>query len=134
MHIMTADGWKLLQPTCVNYTVERVTWDAKERKYVSDDNGQPKITGVTAGLPTAIAERKGYEGKFPSKPICELHNSMKELMKFFDDGVRMVYGKPDKTVEVDNDIPEHPTSFWREWQAKQGVPVPVRSLAYLRNR
>lgn len=49
-----------------------------------------------------------YDGKFPSEDLCKYVNSLYERMKFFDNGVRMVYGKPDKHVEVDNMVPDHP--------------------------
>lgn len=49
-----------------------------------------------------------YTGSFPSQDLCNFYNSQKELLKYFDNGVRMVYGKPDLRVEVDNATPAHP--------------------------
>jgi len=49
-----------------------------------------------------------YRGLFPSQEFCNFFNSQKEQMKYFDDGVRMVYGKPDRVVVTDNSTPIHP--------------------------
>lgn len=111
MYIMTATGWKQLSPVCVNEVWETATYDAIEKKYVRDRDGHLRKMGVRSGLPTPAEERGSYTGELPSQQACDYVNSLHELMKFFDDGVRMVYGKPDKIVAVDNAIPDHPIPY-----------------------
>jgi len=84
MWIMTEDGWKQLEP----------------REFV-----QAEPARAFNGVPPP------YNGKFPSAEVCDFHNRMKEKMKFFDDGVRMVHGRADRVVEVDNAIAEHPIKY-----------------------
>ena len=61
--IMTASGWKQLQPTqCTE-------------------------------LPSSAMERSAYTGGFPSRETCMFINEMKSKMLYFDDGLRMKYTK-----------------------------------------
>lgn len=83
MHIMTKDGWKQLSPAnCIE--------------------ASPAV--AYNGIPAP------YKGSFPSQAIVMFFNEQKERMKYFDDGVRMVYGKQDRIVETDNATPIHPIS------------------------
>lgn len=81
MHITTKDGWKQLSPA-----------DCIEASKSVAYNGVPAP----------------YTGSFPSKVFVDFFNAQRERMKYFDDGVRMVYGKADRIVEVDNATPIHP--------------------------
>jgi hypothetical protein len=54
---------------------------------------------------------RAYVGLFPSADLCSFYNSQKERMKYFDDGNRMVYGKPDITVPTANAEPIHPIPY-----------------------
>lgn len=81
MYIMTKDGWKQRSPAnCIP---------------------APQPTAYN-GIPAP------YVGSFPSKQVVAFFNEQKERMKYFDDGIRMVYGKADRIVEVDNATPIHP--------------------------
>ena len=84
MHIMTANGWMQLSPR--------------------DFTPAPEAT-ASNGVPAP------YQGKFPSAAICDAHNRMKAEMRYFDDGIRMVYGKPDKTVPTDNAEAANPIPY-----------------------
>lgn len=81
MQIMTERGWQALCPK--DYTPA-----AQPTAY----NGMPAP----------------YVGDFPSQALCDYVNGCKEKMKYFDNGVRMHYRKPDTRVETDNAEPLHP--------------------------
>lgn len=78
---MTKDGWKQLSPADCVVASPAVAYN---------------------GVPAP------YTGSFPSQPIVALFNTQREQMKYFDDGVRMVYSKANRIVEVDNATPIHP--------------------------
>lgn len=84
MHIMTKDGWKQLSPQAL-----------------TPAPAPTASNGITAP----------YIGEFPSKAICDFHNSMKDKLVFFDDGIRMVYGKADRHVETDNAVAGNPIKY-----------------------
>ena len=81
MHVMTANGWRALCPK--DYTPAAAP---------SPSNGMPAP----------------YVGDFPSQALCDYVNASKQHMKYFDDGLRMGYRKPDRWVETDNAEPIHP--------------------------
>lgn len=81
MQIMTERGWQALCPK--DYTPA-----AQPTPY----NGMP--------VP--------YDGVFPSQALCDYVNGCKQGMKYFDDGLRMRYQRPDVRVETDNAEPMHP--------------------------
>lgn len=100
MHIMTEDGWRVLHPPVSNQV-----WELHGEK-----GDIPRLTfmGHRPGLLPPSAEGAFYVGHFPSERACEFINGMKEKLKYFDDGERLVYGKKSRHVEVDNAVPEHP--------------------------
>lgn len=61
---------------------------------------------------TMLPENERYIGVFPSKQACDFINEIKEeKMKFFDDGRRMQYGKPDSFVTVKRCDVLHPIKY-----------------------
>lgn len=52
-----------------------------------------------------------YTGVFPSAEVCAFVNSLKEKMKFFDDGRRMQYGKLERVTEVERCDVIHPITY-----------------------
>lgn len=60
---------------------------------------------------TYLPQNERYRGKFPSEEAIAFINSLKNKMKYFDDGERLVYdGKPFfKYVELSDVI--HPISY-----------------------
>lgn len=79
--------------------------------YIMTIHGWRALRVHCTPLPTSAYEAGGYVGKIPSQAICQFYNSQKQEMKFFDDGVRMQYGKPDRHVETDNAIADHPIPY-----------------------
>jgi hypothetical protein len=44
-----------------------------------------------------------YNGLLPSEDLCNYVDSVKDRhMIYFDDGLRMIYSKPDRVVETNN--------------------------------
>lgn len=109
--IFTEDGWKALVPPTVNEVWECVTWDEIKRTFIPDSNGVLMKTGTRPGLPSMAVEGGFYQGHVPSERACEYINSLKEKMKFFDDGIRMVYGRPERRVEVEKIAVAHPIKY-----------------------
>ncbi len=105
------DMWGTLKPPTVNQVYERMTWNFVDKKYVRDVNGTMMKTGTRPGLPPPHVERGSYVGKLPSQDTVTFVNWMKDKMKFFDDGVRMVYGKPDRIVNTEPADVKHPISY-----------------------
>ena len=52
-----------------------------------------------------------YAGVFPSAEVCAFVNSMKEKMKFFDDGERMRYNAQSHRVPVTPCDVKHPLTY-----------------------
>lgn len=84
MHIMTANGWRELQTPSINKATEPTAYN---------------------GVPVP------YQDKFPTQSFCDCFNKLKDMMMFFDDGVRMVYAKADRQVTVDNRIAANPIKY-----------------------
>jgi len=106
------DMWGSLVPPTVNEVWEIMTWDEKAKAYVVDKaNGRLRKIGTRPSLPTMAQEGGFYKGHLPSERVCEYINSLKEKMRFFDDGVRMRYGRPDYTVEVEPVAVKHPIKY-----------------------
>lgn len=78
MYVMTDRGWTPLYVQCRNETWERVSWDERDKKYVSDPvkGTHMMCTGVLPGLPQSTDplyssdQPPRYLGKLPS-PGCE---------------------------------------------------------------
>lgn len=83
MHIMTSRGWQALHVPAITRSSDPIPYN---------------------GVPAP------YAGRFPSQALCDAVNECKQQMKYFDDGLRMQYGKPDRRVETDNAEPIHPIS------------------------
>lgn len=81
MHIITKRGWQPLHVAQLEKATEHVA-----------HNGMPAP----------------YRGQFPSQALCDFVNGMQEKIKYFDNGVRLMYGKADRIVATDNATPEHP--------------------------
>lgn len=96
--IMTENGWAMLVPPTVNMVVDII-----DQRIV--------VSGSRPGLPPAHVERDGYIGPLPSKEVCDHINWMKNKMKFFDDGVRLMPGGAERLVDVDNAAPDHPLAY-----------------------
>lgn len=115
MHIMTAEGWKMLVPPTVNEVWELVTFDEKKMNYVPvKENGQLRKMGTRPGLAPAHIEGGFYRGPIPSERVCEYVNALKhDKIKYFDDGLRMIPGKDyERTVEVENAVViTHPIKY-----------------------
>lgn len=111
--IFTEDGWKQLVPPTVNEVWELTTWDEIKRENIPDKGPGSRLTfmGTRPGLPSMAVEGGFYQGHVPSERACEYINSLKEKMKFFDDGLRMVYGRPDRRVEVEKIAVAHPIKY-----------------------
>ena len=61
---------------------------------------------------TMLPANEQYVGVFPSPETCAFVNEMKTKMKFFDDGHRMVYNKPEgRTVPVEPCDVKHPIAY-----------------------
>lgn len=70
-------------------------------------NSQPlhdvthRAIGDIPGCKMLTNDHDRYVGYFPSQSACDFINEMKDKMKFFDDGERIVYGpNPFRTRKV----------------------------------
>lgn len=108
--IMTSEGWKQLSPKCENHVYERQSFNFKDQKWEKDNDLNARLRHVDTVdcLPSPAKERNAYEGKFPSKDLCVYINTVKNNLKFFDDGLRMVYDRPSRIVDTDNMEAVHP--------------------------
>lgn len=87
----------------------------KERDY-SRPYVQSVNTAMTADQPAPTTPYNGvpapYAGVFPSQELCDYVNSLKDKhFKFFDDGIRLVYGRGSRIIEVDNMEAVHPIEY-----------------------
>lgn len=60
---------------------------------------------------TMLPPNERYSGVFPSPEVCIFVNGLKEKMKFFDDGERMVYNKPPRHVPTEPCDVKHPITY-----------------------
>lgn len=81
MYIKTERGWVMLQPKLVTPAAPDVA-----------HNGVPAI----------------HDEVLPSKRCCEYINSLKEKMKYFDDGLRLMHDANPKHVQTELQEPIHP--------------------------
>lgn len=59
-----------------------------------------------------LPKNESYVGVFPSPEACTFINGMKDKMKFFDDGHRMVYNKSEgRHVPVEPSDVKHPITY-----------------------
>lgn len=69
MYIMTAEGWKMLKPLCINEIWQRVAWNPNTKQHVPDDNGVLQYVGYEH---EAKAAPPTYQGELPS-PQCKAY-------------------------------------------------------------
>ena len=60
---------------------------------------------------TMLPPTERYVGAFPSAEAVAFINGMKQKMKFFDDGERLVYNAPPRYVEVEPSEVVHPITY-----------------------
>lgn len=80
-------------------------------------NSMPPLHDVThraiGDIPgcTLLPPNDRYIGVFPTAETCAFINSQKNMMKFFDDGERLVYDSQPRQVPVDPPKVDHPITY-----------------------